>query len=155
MDSVTVGKADKLAEYDGALGNFLREEFQRQLKSQGSSIDSVVATEFLQLYEKQNCGTNYFDTTLDVSAKGLLDQWRCKGERFTYFKEPGFENVLNLLARKNNVSLEGKVLLNKKVTEVNYSEQNLGKVTVTCSDGTTISADHVVITLPLGVLKHR
>lgn len=153
LDSINVGKTDRLAEYDGALGNFLQEEFQRELEKSDETIDSTIATQFFQTFEKHNCGTGFFDTTLDVSAKGFLEQWKCKGDRFSYFKSPGFEQIFLLLAKMSGVSLEGKVLLYKKVISIDYSEQEPGKVMVKCSDGTTVNADHVLVTLPLGVLK--
>lgn len=156
IDSITVGKTDQLTEYDGALGNFLQEEFEKLRKVQGNDIDVALASQFLQLYEKHNCGTNFFDSTLDVSAKGMADQWKCKGERFLYFKgSKGFEKLFQLLTQKNNINLEGKLLFHKKVISIDYSEQEVGKARVHCSDGTIVSADHVIITLPLGVLKER
>jgi lysine-specific histone demethylase 1 len=41
------------------------------------------------------------------------------------------------------------------VTRIKYSPDNSGPATVECEDGSSIEADYVVSTIPLGVLKHR
>lgn len=71
LESINVGKTDRLANFDGALGNYLQEEFQREIDK--AELDSALASQFFQMYEKYNCGINYFNTTLDVSANGVLN----------------------------------------------------------------------------------
>lgn len=44
-----------------------------------------------------------------------------------------------------------KIQFNKEVINIDYSSDE--KTTVTCADGTTYEADHVIITVSLGVLK--
>ena len=45
--------------------------------------------------------------------------------------------------------------LNKEVVKIEWSENINEKTFVTCSDGSKYSANHVIITIPLGVLKAR
>lgn len=45
-------------------------------------------------------------------------------------------------------------LLNTEVSLIDYSDLN-GKVTVKTIDGDTYSADHVIVTCSLGVLKNQ
>jgi lysine-specific histone demethylase 1 len=40
------------------------------------------------------------------------------------------------------------------VTQIRYSPDNSGRATVECEDGSSVEADYVVSTIPLGVLKH-
>lgn len=46
------------------------------------------------------------------------------------------------------------VKFNKTVSKIDYSEPN-GDIKVECEDGSTFSADHVICTVSLGVLKKR
>lgn len=48
------------------------------------------------------------------------------------------------------VDLNDKILLNKKVVNINWKS---GKVQIKCEDGSEFFADHVIVTLPHGVLK--
>ncbi len=47
------------------------------------------------------------------------------------------------------MNVESKVQLNKEVQKIKYDE----KILITCADGSTYTADHVIITVSLGVLK--
>lgn len=48
--------------------------------------------------------------------------------------------------------MESKIQFNKEVTNINW---NSDKVALTCADGSTHIADHVIFTASLGVLKDR
>jgi len=50
--------------------------------------------------------------------------------------------------------MEDKVVLNKEVTKINWKSTENQKVNVECRDGSTYSADHVIVTVSVGVLKH-
>lgn len=47
-------------------------------------------------------------------------------------------------------------MTNKEVSNINWSRSSEEdeSVTVKCSDGTEFNADHVIVSVPLGVLKH-
>ena len=50
--------------------------------------------------------------------------------------------------------MESKVQFNKKVTNINYNTNDVNsKALITCSDGSTYEAKHVIFTPSLGVLK--
>lgn len=52
--------------------------------------------------------------------------------------------------------VESKVQLNKEVTNIKYDTKQCDvKVTVTCKDGSKYAADHVIVTVSLGILKAR
>jgi Monoamine oxidase len=51
------------------------------------------------------------------------------------------------------LDVSNKILLNKEVTKINWEDNN--GVLVTCADGTQYSADKVLITVSLGVLKSQ
>jgi spermine oxidase len=53
------------------------------------------------------------------------------------------------------LNVEEKILKNKEVCNVDWSRSADEFVTVKCSDGTDYIAEHVVVSVPLGVLKHN
>ncbi len=46
-------------------------------------------------------------------------------------------------------------MFNKTVTNIDWRHTKDPAVTITCSDGTILDADHVIVTVSLGVLKER
>jgi len=58
----------------------------------------------------------------------------------------GLDGLIKALSRNIGESIQ----LNTRVTNIDYSEK---KVLVRCDDGTVISCGHVIVTIPLGVLK--
>ena len=53
-----------------------------------------------------------------------------------------------------HIDIESKVQLNKKVTNIKYNTNDVNsKAVITCNDGSTYEAKHVIFTPSLGVLK--
>lgn len=48
--------------------------------------------------------------------------------------------------------MESKIILNKEVRNIDWTKAN---IVVTCSDGSSYDADHVIVSLSLGVLKEN
>jgi monoamine oxidase len=53
-----------------------------------------------------------------------------------------------------DLKVEDRILLNKIVTNIKWSQDGEKQIRVQCTDGTSYSADHVIVTVSLGVLKH-
>lgn len=52
--------------------------------------------------------------------------------------------------------MESKIQFNKEVVNIHWNpNQPVENITITCSDGSTYSADHLIFTASLGVLKAR
>lgn len=69
-----------------------------------------------------------------------------------------YEIFLNFLQKKlpnpiEDLNIETKVQLNKKVANINYDSDDASNVIVKCADGSSYSAKHVIFTASLGVLK--
>lgn len=47
------------------------------------------------------------------------------------------------------------IKLSKQVTQVQWPETSAADVVVRCADGSEYRARHVIVTVSLGVLKHR
>lgn len=50
------------------------------------------------------------------------------------------------------IPLDDKILLNKRVKSIIWENQD-GRVTLNCNDGSAYTADHVLVTVSVGVLK--
>lgn len=74
------------------------------------------------------------------------------------WKDKGSKTVLDFLTKKlpnpqKSLKVEDHIELNKTVKNIDWSEANDGYVKLYCSDLSTYEADHVILTVSLGVLK--
>ena len=83
-----------------------------------------------------------------VSLKGLGGYQQLDGEDISV--PGGYERVLDVI--KQNIP-DWKIQYNRNVNNIKYSS-NQSTVTVSCVDGTTFEADHVIVTSSLGFMKN-
>lgn len=103
------------------------------------------------------------DTWYEASCRGSLEYWTCSGDLHLNWRKRGYRTVFDLLQNKipaespNQVDVESKVLLNKKVTKIVYSPTNAPskRIKVRCLDGSEFDCDHLICTVSLGVLKEQ
>lgn len=103
-----------------------------------------------------------------VSTKSLVKYRQCEGNHLVHWKNNGFASFLNVLLVNcfsfNSVSefkenaFQGNnvgehVLLNKEVKKIVWKCKETGKVKLICSDSSCFTADHVILTVSIGVLK--
>ncbi|KAI8088663.1 uncharacterized protein BX664DRAFT_331050, partial [Halteromyces radiatus] len=67
----------------------------------------------------------------------------------------GFNYILEQEAKTVLNDNDSRLLLNTRVTDVIYGEENDNKVTILTANGTKIIADHALCTFSLGVLQHN
>ncbi|XP_063904991.1 spermine oxidase-like [Zophobas morio] len=95
----------------------------------------------------------------DPSAKS--DYTDCEGDKQLKWNGMGYETILDILMKKipdpaKQLPFNQAVLLNKEVTKVLWNKNSSQNgVTVVCSDRTNYTADHVILTTSIGVLKER
>ncbi|KAF5272013.1 hypothetical protein FQR65_LT04994 [Abscondita terminalis] len=84
------------------------------------------------------------------------------GDQYLAWNGRGYKTILEVLMQKfpdpkNALPIDDKILLNKEVSEINWNSKVDGeeKVVVTCTDQTQFVADHVILTVSLGVLKNQ
>ncbi|XP_043470356.1 spermine oxidase-like isoform X1 [Leptopilina heterotoma] len=99
------------------------------------------------------------DTWWDVSTTTASEYHDNAGDHFVNWKERGYGTILDILIKRFPNSEEelpvlNNTLLNAEVTLIDYTNQN-EKVTVKTANGDTYSADHVIFTCSLGVLKDK
>ncbi|XP_055838192.1 spermine oxidase-like [Episyrphus balteatus] len=147
-----------LKEYNGSLGSYISRFFFEELqRSENSDIDEKIAKEFFEFYEKFENSYESSDSLSDVSGKGYLEYWNCEGDLQLNWKDKGFTKLIQLLLNSEKMGNELGVL-NKRVllgTPVNQISWNNGKIEVNCGNNKIIEADHVIVTVSLGVLKEK
>lgn len=82
----------------------------------------------------------------------------CEGDILLNWKDKGYIRFLNLLMKSNGSdygTLKERVLLNKTVASINYDKSGNLRTEVILTDKEKISADHVICTVSLGVLKEK
>ncbi|CAN8326511.1 unnamed protein product [Cochlearia groenlandica] len=140
--------------FDGSsVGSFLRsglDAYCDGVKGRGGeqSIRSLKEAIFETLSNTQRTYTSADDlTTLDFAAESEYQMF--PGEEITIAK--GYLSVINHLA---SVLPQGLIQLNKKVTKIVWQRnEEDGPVKLHFSDGSIVYADHVIVTVSLGVLK--
>ncbi|XP_078033315.1 uncharacterized protein LOC144468053 [Augochlora pura] len=87
-------------------------------------------------------------------------QWHgnvTEGDRFVNWKLRGYSTIFDIMMKKipnpeEELPVMNKTILNAEVTKVDYSSED-GKIKLTTQDGKEYTADHVIMTPSLGVLK--
>ncbi|EFA06712.1 spermine oxidase [Tribolium castaneum] len=79
------------------------------------------------------------------------DYQESPGHQMLVWKKVGYKTIFDFLLKKH--SIEDKLHLNSKVTQINWNQSEL--VTVYTSDNKSYSADFVIFTPSVGVLKHE
>ncbi|XP_044599462.1 protein anon-37Cs-like isoform X1 [Cotesia glomerata] len=91
----------------------------------------------------------------DVSVNSLLKLIAIDGDHAINWKERAYSMLFDLLMKKypnpeEELPVKEKTKLNTKVTKIKYDETS---VKVTTADGEEYEADHVIVTVSLGVLQ--
>ncbi|XP_060518708.1 spermine oxidase-like [Cylas formicarius] len=99
-----------------------------------------------------------YDSSFDLGdLLSTSDYKKCDGDLFLNWNGHGYKTVLEVMMQKfpnrdNQLPIDDKILLNKEVINVKYKSGD--QIAVVCKDGSSYSADHVLFTPSVGVLKH-
>ncbi|KAG5677755.1 hypothetical protein PVAND_007486 [Polypedilum vanderplanki] len=146
-------KYDEMKKSKVSIGEFFEEKFYDALKtSQFQDIDEKLADMFLGFWQREFnslfASTNWYD----VSSKLYPILETCEGQQDLTWRQYGFKTLFDIIQKDlpKSIKLEEKILLNKKVTKINWSNE---KVIVQTEDNSVYSADNIIITIPLGYLQ--
>ncbi|XP_061397059.1 spermine oxidase-like [Musca vetustissima] len=151
--------SEELNSFEGSFGDFLNERFQEVLRDlSDTKIDKEVAWEFLENFKKIESSETASGME-EVSAKGIHEYWQCPGDYLLNWKDKGYVRFLHQLMGSNEErpfgELEDRIKFNCPVEHIRWHLGN-GKVIVRCCNGSQeYEADHVIITVSLGVLKDK
>ena len=105
----------------------------------GSTTDSKLIFDFCMnyLYSQDNAAESY-----ELSGRYFNDYEQFDGSELIL--PLGYSQIIDILSK------DIEIIYEKVVNEIEYSN---GKVNVSTKDGTTYTADKVIVTVPLGVLQ--
>ncbi|XP_017867253.1 PREDICTED: spermine oxidase-like [Drosophila arizonae] len=157
-----VSRQMELQHCSGSLGSYLTNKFYEMLRRpENADIDKVLANEFFDNYQKFENSVEASDSLEEVSGRGYLDYWECEGDILLNWKDKGFVELLRLLTRSRELQtssdlgvLEQRVLFNRAVKKILWN-RNDSRVELQLSNGECCLADHVIVTVSLGVLKEQ
>lgn len=83
-----------------------------------------------------------------------MEYWDCEGERLLNWRDKGYRTVFSLIT--DGIPIESFVQFRKTVTNISWSHEQIdSSLIVKCEDGSSYTADHVIVTTSLGVLKEN
>ncbi|KAH8380431.1 hypothetical protein KR009_010676 [Drosophila setifemur] len=148
----------ELQNFEGSLGDYINSKYWKEL-AQLPPIDRSIAEEFLEVFHKFESSVEASDHLFEVSGKGHLEYWLCEGELLLNWRDQGYKRFLRLLMKSREDQpddlgiLKGHVLFNRRIAEINWEGSD--ELTIRCWNGEILTADHVICTVSLGVLKEQ
>ncbi|XP_041984047.1 uncharacterized protein LOC121736728 [Aricia agestis] len=140
------------------LGQFVTARLMEYLEENHPDVlkDQDFITEFLEvmnLYTDNDQASNDWNDITATTTYEVLE-----GHYHTSWHKHGYNTFFEILLNEYNdgpglPSLDIK--LNKEVTQIKWPKDSTEDVEVVCKDGETFTADNVIVTVSLGVLKER
>ncbi|XP_030572694.1 spermine oxidase-like [Drosophila novamexicana] len=145
-------------ESNGSLGDHLTNNYWHIL-AKSPAVDRTIAQEMLETMKKLRCSFTASDHLFEVSRRAHLEFEKSDGEFLLNWRDKGYRTFLKLLMNAKPEQpedlgmLNGRVQLSKRLTEINWAGAD--ELRLRCWDGEVLTADHVICTVSLGVLKER
>lgn len=118
--------------------------------------------DFVRYYEKVVSLDDSSDSWFKTSTSGCSEYVDLPGVELQNWKDKGFHTVFDFITKKRpdpskDLKVESRIRLNKEVSLIDYRDAHINKITVSCVDGSVYEAAHVIVTVPIGVLRaqHR
>ncbi|KAM8711413.1 hypothetical protein ACLKA7_000536 [Drosophila subpalustris] len=142
-----------LMHYEGTFGEYLVEKFAEELsKPQFRHLDRNLAAEFLRTFKKMEGAA--VDTDMSASKYDTFSP--CQGDGLQNWRDVGYKQFLRVLVEGDEMNEHGKLKdcidFNTRVLKINWDRFD-GTVQISCENSKQYMADHVVVTVSLGVLK--
>ncbi|ALC44998.1 CG7460 [Drosophila busckii] len=143
-------------ETNGSLGDHVSVNYWRGLEK-APPVDREIAAELLESMKKLRCSYTASDHLFMVSKRAHLEFHNCPGEFMWNWQDKGYRTILKTLMQAKLSEpehlgvLQDKIQLAKPLAEIDYTQPKLVKLR--CWNGELITADHVICTVSLGVLK--
>lgn len=150
-----------LKNFKGSLGSYILQKYQEALKTKDfADINAQTAAEVLEYFHKFENSIEASDSWFDTSGSGYLQYWECDGHPLLNWRDKGYVTVLDYITKiKPNPSkylnVREKVQLRKEVVNISWNDSARNHLVVKCTDGSSFDADHVLVTVSLGVLKEN
>ncbi|XP_023014218.2 spermine oxidase, partial [Leptinotarsa decemlineata] len=144
-----------------SVGEVCEQRYRKTIQDKFSAnpIKLKIANEALGLLESfisSNEGAfSWYDSSF------ITDFKNCDGDFHLNFNGKGYKIILDVMMKKypdprRSLPIDDKIFLNKEVTQVSWnSHRRGGNIKIKCSDNSIYTADHVITTPSVGVLKER
>lgn len=157
-------RSKKAVPFPKSVGHFLREKFEKFVDCLESPQDKENALDLFDWHVRFQMIDNSCLSLDQLSAK-YWGRYSFNGEscQAHYNFKNGFGSLIDCLTSELNNKL---IQYNKEVTEIHVhkhqievnnnlrpSSRKIPNISVKCSDGSLYTADHVIVTFSLGVLK--
>ncbi|XP_052859700.1 spermine oxidase-like [Anopheles cruzii] len=159
--SESILEASYTADYAGSLGDYITTQYRAEINSpQYSDINRELAEQFLVSFHNSERGRRAIDSWFDVATSSDDDYEVTEGEQaLAWTGKRGFSSILDILtgtfpgSTSSVVPINTLTSFNKVVNGIHWEGTTDDLVTVATEDGSRYSADHVIVTVSLGVLK--
>jgi len=144
---------------EGSVGDAITESYWKEVGQQVFPNDKTVAKEALDCMKKVICSEDACDYLSELSLRNYRNFEMCGGDQNLSWRRKGYWKFLSVILNSNEDQpgdqgiLKGHVHLNRRIAEINWSGD--GELTLRCWNGQLVSADHVICTVSLGVLKEK
>ncbi|XP_039485157.1 spermine oxidase [Drosophila santomea] len=121
--------------------------------------DSTIAKEAQDCLKRIICSMDACDNLSELSFRNFRNFTDSGGDQNLSWRQRGFWKFLSVLLNASEDQpgdqgiLKGHVHLNKRIARINWEGD--GELTLRCWNGQIVSADHVICTVSLGVLKEK
>lgn len=123
-----------------------------------SHIPQQTRRDMLRLYEKVVNLDYSADSWFSTSTSNCAEIKTVPGEYSQNWKDNGFRTVFDFITRKRpnpaqDLRVERFIQYNKRVTNIDYTSSETRQLRIRTADGALYNANHVIVTVPIGVLK--
>ncbi|XP_043266525.1 uncharacterized protein [Venturia canescens] len=142
-------------EYSGrSEGDFYKLEFNERFDSY-PELTNEQRKSLTQMFDLLQMTADAADSWVNVSAHH--EDVLCPGDQALNWKDRGYSTILDILMKKfpdpaKELPVLNKTILNAEVSEIDYNVPH-GVIKVSTTNGFEYRAEHVIVTVSLGVLK--
>uniref|UniRef100_A0A4Y0BF23 Amino_oxidase domain-containing protein n=1 Tax=Anopheles funestus TaxID=62324 RepID=A0A4Y0BF23_ANOFN len=152
--------------FEGSLGEYFTQEYWKKLATPAfKDISRELAEQFLVYYHNYERGYTAYDSWFEVAASETDSYVEPAGNQdIAWNGKKGFSAILDIISGNypgttnqtlTPVPISKLITYGKFVSNIQWKGSADGEVIVTAQDGTSYEADHVIVTVSLGVLKEN
>uniref|UniRef100_A0AAG5D0M3 Amine oxidase domain-containing protein n=1 Tax=Anopheles atroparvus TaxID=41427 RepID=A0AAG5D0M3_ANOAO len=163
----SVVESQERSAFAGSLGEFFTQKYWQKLQTDPaySDVDRDLAEQFAVFYHNYQRAYNAYDTWNEVAANESDSYVTSEGNQgLAWTSKKGFSVILDIVSGNypgsvdttiTPVPLDKLIIYGKFVSNIRWTEPKNATAIITTDDGTRYEADHVIVTVSLGVLKEN
>ncbi|XP_058122911.1 spermine oxidase-like [Anopheles ziemanni] len=153
--------------FSGSLGEFFTQQYWQRLQTDPafSDINRELAEQFLVYYHNYERGYTAYDSWYEVAASETDGYVEPAGNQdIAWNGTKGFSTIFDIVSgnfphsvttTRTPVPLDKLITYGKFVSNIQWNGTPNENVLITSEDGSRYEADHVIVTVSLGVLKEN